>query len=68
MKIYLFNPKTGVYQGEDFVNDAPMGRRAFAVPSAATTKVPPLVEYGEMLVFNLAAQRWYIRQRPEKKG
>jgi hypothetical protein len=24
MKIYLFNPETGVYQGEDFADDLPM--------------------------------------------
>lgn len=68
MKMYLFNTETGIYLGEDFAKEAPMGRRAFALPAAATTIVPPLVEYGEMLVFNLAAQRWYIQQRPEKRG
>jgi hypothetical protein len=68
MKVYLFNPETGVYLGEDFAKEAPMGRRAFAVPPAATTIVPPSTERCQMLVFNAAEQRWDIRQRPENKG
>jgi hypothetical protein len=68
MKMSLFNTENGIYPGGDFVKEVPMGRRAFALPPTATTIVPPLVEYGEMLVFNLAAQRWYIRRRPENKG
>jgi hypothetical protein len=68
MKMYLFNTETGIYLREDLAKEAPMGRGAFALPAAAATIAPPLVEYGEMLVFNSAAQRWYIRRRPEKRG
>jgi hypothetical protein len=68
MKMYLFNPESGIYLGKDIANETPMGRSAFAVPPTATTIAPPSIEYGEMLVFNLAAQRWYIRQRPAKRG
>ena len=68
MKIYLFNPETGVYLGEDFADEAPMKRGAFVVPSDATHIAPPSAERCQMLVFNAAEQRWDIRQRPENKG
>ena len=68
MKIYLFNTETGVYLGEDFADEAPLERGAFVVPPDATTIVPPLAGRGELLVFKPIEQRWYIRQRPEKKG
>lgn len=67
MKIYLFNPETGVYLGEDFADEAPMERGAFVVPPDATTLAPPTVERGQLLVFNTAEHRWDIRQRPETR-
>jgi hypothetical protein len=68
MKIYLFNPETGVYLGEDFADEAPMRRGAFVVPPDATHIAPPATGHGERLVFNAAEQRWYIRQRPKTRG
>ena len=68
MKIYLFNLETGMYLGEDFADEAPMGRGTFVVPPDATTIAPPLVKRGQMLAFNRAAQRWDILQRPERTG
>ena len=68
MKIYLFNPETGVYLGEDFADEAPMRRGAFVVPPDATHIAPPATGHGERLVFNVAEQRWYIRQRPKTRG
>ena len=68
MKVYLFNPETGIYLGEDFADEAPMKRGAFVVPSDATHIAPPSAERCQMLVFNAAEQRWDIRQRPENKG
>jgi len=64
MKIYLFNPETGVYLGEDFADEAPMKPGAFVVPPDATTIVPPTVERGQFLIFNDAEQYWDIRKRP----
>jgi len=61
MKIYLFNPETGDYLGEDFADDAPMGKGDCVVPTDATTIAPPHVERGQVPVFNRAKQRWEVR-------
>jgi hypothetical protein len=68
MKIYLFNPETGVYLGEGYADEAPMGRNSSVVPPYATTLAPPSAVRGQLPVFNAAKQRWHIRQRPEKLG
>ena len=60
MKIYLFNPETGVYLGEDFADEAPTRRGDCIIPADATAIVPPHVEQGEVLLFNSGAQRWEI--------
>lgn len=67
MKIYLFNPETGVYLGEDFADEAPMEPGTFVVPPDATTIAPPTVERDQVLVFNATEQSWDIRQRPETR-
>ncbi len=61
MKIYLFNPENGLYLGEDFADEAPMGMGTRVVPGDATTIPPPRVENGQKLLFNAAAQRWEVR-------
>jgi len=68
VNIYLFNPETGAFLGKDFVDEELMGLGAFMAPSDATQIVPPSVKHGQLLVFNSAGQRWYIRRRPENKG
>ena len=60
MKIYLFNPETGVYLGEDFADEAPMKQGGYILPPDATTIAPPAVERGQVLVFNSAEERWEI--------
>ena len=40
MKIYLFNPETGVYLGEDFADENPMQRGVSVLPPGATTIAP----------------------------
>ena len=65
MKIYLFNTETGVYLGEDFADEASMGRLAgYEVPADATTIVPPRVERGEVPVFNAFEKRWDVCSHP----
>jgi hypothetical protein len=59
LKIYLFNPETGVYLGEDFADEAIL-LGEYVIPSDATTIAPPMVERGQILVFNGAEQRWDI--------
>jgi len=61
MKIYLFNPETGVYLGEDFADEAPMKQGGYVIPPDATTIAPPAIERGQLLVFNLAEERWEVR-------
>ena len=68
MKIYLFNPETGMCLGEDFADVAPMGIGVCVVPPGATTIAPPMVNRGQLLVFNAAEQRWDILQHPITKG
>ncbi len=68
MKIYLFNPENGVYLGEDFTDEEPMKRGGYAIPSDATIIAPPPVENGKVLIFNVAEQRWDVRQRQETNG
>jgi len=62
MKIYLFNPETGVYLGEDFADRAPMKQGGYILPPAATTIAPPTVGHGRIPVFNFAGERWEVRE------
>jgi hypothetical protein len=61
MKIYLFNPETGVYLGEDFADEAPMKQGEYIIPPDATTIAPPAIERGQVLVFNFVEERWEVR-------
>ncbi|HEY6838284.1 MAG TPA: hypothetical protein VI389_06050 [Geobacteraceae bacterium] len=65
MKIYLFNPETGVYLGEDFADEAPMMQGSRVIPPGATTITPPRVERGRILVFSVDEQRWEVRLSTE---
>ena len=62
MKIYLFNPKSGIYMGEDFADEDPKKRGSFLIPSDATPIAPPTYGPGETPVFNIREQRWEIRR------
>ncbi len=62
MKIYLFNPETGVYLGEDFADEAPMQQGGYVIPPDATTIAPPAVVRGQIPVFNFAEERWEVRE------
>lgn len=62
MKIYLFNPETGIYLGEDFADEAPMKRGEFVLPPDATTIAPPERGQGQVPVFSVAKNQWEIRQ------
>jgi len=61
MKIYLFNPETGIYLGEDFADEAPMCQGREAVPPDAATIAPPPFRRGEVPVFSVAENQWEIR-------
>ena len=65
MKIYLFNPETGVYLGEDFADEAPMKQGEYILPPDATTIAPPAIAHGQILVFNLAEECWEVREETQ---
>jgi hypothetical protein len=67
MKIYLFNPETGIYLGEDFADEAPMRLSEYVLPPDATTIAPPRVERGQILVFNVAEERWDVRDSTQNR-
>jgi hypothetical protein len=58
MKLYLFCPETGVYQGEDFADVSLTG--VHRLPPGATTIAPPAYRSGEVPVFLPAEERWII--------
>ena len=61
MKIYLFNPETGIYQGEAFADENPRQRGVFVVPPGATTIAPPAYGCGQVPDFSGAENRWEMR-------
>jgi hypothetical protein len=68
VKIYLFNPETGIYLGEDFADEVPMKRGEFVLPPDATTIAPPERGQGQVPVFSVAKNQWEIRQIPIAKA
>lgn len=64
MKIYLFNPETGVYLGEDFADEALMKQGGYVIPPGATTIAPPEGGRGHILVFDEVAQCWETHSSP----
>jgi len=61
MKIYLFCPETGFYQGEDFADVPSLCPGRTALPPYATTVAPPPYRRGEVPVFSSAGNTWHIR-------
>jgi hypothetical protein len=61
MKIYLFCPTTGIYQGEDFADPPAMIGMPKELPSGATTIAPPVYGRGETAVFHQSEKRWVVR-------
>lgn len=60
MKIYLFNPETGAFLGEDFADDLPICPGREAIPFHATSIVPPPFRPGEVPVFTVSEGTWEI--------
>lgn len=60
MKIYLYDCESGVYQGEDFLDDRlPGGRQP--LPPGATTIAPPAWRAGTAPVFKAGEHCWELR-------
>ncbi len=64
MKVYLFNPETGVYLGEDFAEEAFMKQGGYVIPPGVTTIAPPEGGRGHILVFDVDAQCWETHSSP----
>jgi hypothetical protein len=60
MKIYLFDPESGIYHGEDFADDSPMRLGRNAVHPHTTTIVPPPFRRGEVPILTVAESQWQI--------
>lgn len=67
MKIYRFSLETGVFQGEDFADEAPLNRGEYIIPDDATTIPPPSLKRGEVPFFNPREQQWEVRFFPVSK-
>ena len=61
MKIYLFCPETGIYQGEDFADELPMCPGRDAIPPQATSIAPPPYRRGEVPVFRVSENKWELQ-------
>lgn len=61
MKIYLYDPDSGHYQGEDFADDSFMEKKAVP-PAGATNVAPPSYGPGETAIFSAVTQGWEIRK------
>lgn len=59
MKIYLYDPDTGIYQGEDFADGTSFSEARGTFPGA-TAIVPPCYGPGVVPVFKEGSQRWEI--------
>ena len=66
MKSYLFNPETGVYLGDYFVDEVPVTCGPFTVPPKATTIAPPEGGLGHKLLFDVVAQCWEVHTHWEQ--
>jgi hypothetical protein len=68
MKIYLFDPETRIYLGEDFADEAPLKRGEYIIPPAATAIAPPEGGRGHIMVFDVDAQCWEVRSHAERES
>ena len=67
MRIYRFNPETGIYLGEDFADRVPLKGGEFEIPEDATTIPPPKLNQGEVPVFDTDSGKWEVRQLNREK-
>ena len=62
VRVFLYCPETGVYQGEDFVEECRFDRT-----EGATHIAPPICVYGEVPMFDTSTKCWRIIKLPKKR-
>jgi len=66
MRIYYYDPNTGIYQGEDFADERFSGRGVFIIPPNATSIAPPDRKPGKAPFFNAENNKWELRDLPRR--
>jgi len=55
LRVYCYSPETGVYQGEDFLDEREVDSTEGVTPIA-----PPIYVHGEVPVFDPSTQSWNL--------
>ena len=63
MKIYHYNPDTGIYVGEGVADESPLEPGVWMIPANSVTTAPPSVGENQFVVFNNGA--WEVNTVPE---
>ena len=66
MRIYFYDPNTGIYQGEDFADERFRGRGVFIIPPYATSIAPPGFNPGQAPFYNVKTKKWELRDLPRR--
>ena len=63
MKIYHYNPDTGIYVGEGVADESPLEPGVWLIPANSVTTAPPNVGEDQFVVFNNG--NWEVNTVPE---
>ena len=63
MKIYHYNPDTGIYVGEGVADESPLEPGVWMIPANSVTTAPPNVGEDQFVVFNNGI--WEVNTIPE---
>ena len=63
MKIYHYNPDTGIYVGEGVADESPLEPGVWMIPANSVTTAPPNVGEDQFVVFNNGV--WEVNTIPE---
>ncbi|MCM0082848.1 hypothetical protein L4X63_14735 [Geomonas sp. Red32] len=66
MKIFLYSPDSGFYQGEDFADAGAVAGGPPALPEGATHIAPPAVGPDQVPVFSVTEQCWKVLPHPAR--
>ena len=63
MKIYHYNPDTGIYVGEGVADESPLEPGVWMIPANSVTTAPPDAGENQFIVFNNG--NWEVNTVPE---